>query len=88
MIDFSDSEMMGNIRSMVHWFAENEVRPIALEADRAHTVPLEFLKKVKEAGVSMGPLPKELGAEGSDLGEKKDKKGAKQGNRVSALAAE
>ena len=88
MLDFSDSEMMGNIRSMVHFFAETEVRPIALEADRTHAIPLPFLKKVKELGISMGPLPKELGSEGSDLGAKKDKKGVKQGNRVSVVAAE
>ncbi|MHB8876686.1 MAG: acyl-CoA dehydrogenase family protein [Myxococcaceae bacterium] len=88
MIDFSDSEMMANLRSMVHWFAENEVRPIALEADRNHSIPIEFLKKVKDLGISMGPLPKEMGGESGDAGEKKDKKGVKQGNRISAVAAE
>src|SRR4051794_33524243 len=87
MIDFSLSEQQENVRGMIHWFAENEVRPIALEADRAHRIPAEFLQKVKDLGISMGGLPKELGGEAEGLGEKKDK-GIKQANRLAVLGAE
>lgn len=88
MIDFELSEMQRNIRDMVHWFAENEVRPIALEADRTHRVPMEFLQKVKDLGITMGSLPKDVGGEGDGVGEKKDRKGVRQSNRMGALAAE
>ncbi len=88
MIDFSLSELQDNVRQMVHWFAENEVRPIALEADRTHQVPMSFFKKVKEIGISMGPIPRQFGGEGDGVGEKKDKKGVKQSNRIAVIGAE
>ncbi|MBI3185419.1 MAG: acyl-CoA dehydrogenase family protein [Myxococcales bacterium] len=88
MIDFSYSELQDNVRQMVHWFAENEVRPIALAADRTHRIPDEFIRKVKEIGLSMGPVPKEVGGEGGGAGEKKDKKGTRQNNRLSVIGAE
>lgn len=88
MVDFELSEAQDNVRQMVHWFAENEVRPIALEADRSHQIPIEFLRKVKELGITMGPLPKELGGEGDGAGEKKDKRGTSQNNRISVIACE
>ena len=88
MIDFQLSEMQDNVRQMVHWFAENEVRPISLEADRTHQIPREFLVKVKEMGITMGPVPASAGGEGDGAGERKDKKGVKQSNRLSVIGAE
>jgi acyl-CoA dehydrogenase len=88
MIDFQLSELQDNIRQMVHWFAENEVRPLALEADRTGQVSMAFLKKVKELGISMGPVPSSAGGEGDGAGENKDKKGVKQSNRLGAIGAE
>lgn len=88
MISFALSEMQDTVRQMIHWFAENEVRPIALEADRTHTIPMSFHKKVKELGISMGGLPKELGGEGGGAGSVKDGTGIKQGNRLAVLGAE
>ena len=41
MIDFELSEMQDTVRQMVHWLAETEIRPIALEADRNHKIPDE-----------------------------------------------
>ena len=87
MIDFSLTEKQETVRQMIHWFAENEVRPIALESDRNHAIPPAFLQKVKDLGISMGGLPKELGGEGEGLGENKAK-GFKQANRLAVLAAE
>lgn len=88
MFDFSFSELQDNVRQMVHWFAENEVRPIALEADRSHEIPMAFHKKVMEAGITLGPVPKDFGGEGEGLGERSDKKGVKQSNRISVIGAE
>ena len=45
------ARMQDTVRQMLHWFAENEVRPLALEADRTHQIPLEFLQKVKDLGI-------------------------------------
>ncbi|MBS1153587.1 MAG: acyl-CoA dehydrogenase, partial [Myxococcaceae bacterium] len=87
MIDFGLSEKQETVRQMIHWFAENEVRPIALESDRNHEIPPAFLQKVKDLGISMGGLPKELGGEGEGLGEQKAK-GHKQANRLAVLGAE
>ena len=87
MIDFSLTEKQETVRQMIHWFAENEVRPIALESDRNHQIPPAFLQKVKDLGISMGGLPKELGGEGEGLGEAKAK-GHKQANRLAVLGAE
>src|SRR6266511_2180434 len=84
-MNFELSEIQENVRAMVHWFAENEIRPIALEADRAHQVPMSFLRKVKDTGISMGPLPKDFG---DDVGEKKDKKGVRKSNRIEVIGAE
>jgi len=88
MIDFQLSEMQDNIRQMVHWFAENEVRPMALEADRTHQFPMAFFKKVKELGISNGPVPESVGGDGDGAGGTKDKKGVKQNNRLGVIGAE
>ena len=81
MIDFELDETLQGVRDMLHWFAESEVRPVALAADRAHAFPDPFLRKVKEMGISMGALSR---AED----EQKQRKGPKTVNRVAAIASE
>ncbi len=88
MIDFELSDSQKNIREMVRWFAREEVRPIALESDKNHEVPLEFLKKSMALGLGSGTRPKALGGDGEGAGEEKDAKGTKQGNRVSIILGE
>src|SRR6185436_3782479 len=70
------------------WLAENEVRPIALEADRTHQIPEAFLLKMKELGISSGSISKRAGGDGDGVGENKDGKGVKQTNRVACIGAE
>ena len=81
MIDFELDETLQGVRDMLHWFAESEVRPVALAADRAHAFPDDFLRKVKEMGISMGALSK-----ADD--EQKHRKGPKTVNRIAAIAGE
>jgi len=81
VIDFELDETLQGVRDMLHWFAESEVRPVALAADRAHAFPDAFLRKVKEMGISMGALSR---AED----EQKQRKGPKTVNRVAAIASE
>ncbi len=88
MIDFTLSEMQDTVRQMVHWLAENEIRPIALEADRTHRIPDAFLRKAKELGISSGAISKRAGLDGDGVGATPDKKGVKQTNRVAVIGAE
>ncbi len=81
MIDFELDETLQGVRDMLHWFAESEVRPLPLAADRAHGFPDAFLRKVKEMGISMGALSR---AEQ----EQKQRRGPKTVNRVAVIAAE
>jgi acyl-CoA dehydrogenase len=81
MIDFELDETLSGVREMLHWFAESEVRPVALEADRAHGFPDSFLRKVKEMGISMGAL--------SRMEDDRPRKGGpRKVNRVAVIAAE
>ena len=81
MIDFELDETLQGVRDMLHWFAQEEVRPIALQADRDHAFPDAFLRKVKEMGISMGALSR---AEDSQ----KKSHGPKTVNRIGVIAGE
>ncbi len=87
MISFELNDTLRGIREMLHFVAEQEVRPLTLQADREHGFPSDFLRKVKEMGISMGALSKapEIEEEGGEPGRKKKSKTA---NRISAIACE
>lgn len=57
MIDFALDDGSSNIRQMMHWFAETELRPIALQADRDHHYPESVLRKMMEYGLVENALP-------------------------------
>ncbi len=88
MIDFELDPVLQNIRDMIHWFAVNEVRPRAIQADREGGVSDEFVKKVVQLGLSAGGVPKEFGGEGDGLGERKDRSGYRTAGRLSVIGAE
>jgi acyl-CoA dehydrogenase len=88
MIDFTLSEMQDTVRQMVHWLAETEIRPIALESDRNHRIPDEFLRKMREMNISSGAISRKYGGDGDGAGGDPDKKGVKQNNRVAVIGAE
>lgn len=88
MIDFDLDPVLENIKEMVHWFAVNEVRPRAIEADRKGGVSDEFVQKVVQLGLSAGGVPREFGGEGDGVGEKKDKRGLRTAGRLSVVGAE
>ena len=56
MIDFQLTDAQNNIQGMLHWFAESEMRPVSLQADREHKVPDELLQKTIQYGISMADL--------------------------------
>ena len=81
MIDFELDETLQGVRDILHWFSKEEVRPLALAADRAHAFPDDFLRKVKEMGISTGALSHKQD-------EEKRHKGPRTANRVAAIASE
>jgi acyl-CoA dehydrogenase len=81
MIAFELDDTLQGVRDMLHWFAQEEVRPIALAADRAHAFPDAFLRKVKEMGISMGALSR-------TEDDQKKRHGPKTVNRIAVIAGE
>lgn len=53
MISFELSEQQKQIKEMTHWFAEHEMRPIAMEADRLERVPDDWLEQVNKMGIHL-----------------------------------
>lgn len=88
MVDLRINETQDIVRQMVHGFAENEVRPLGLEADRTHRVPDAFFGQVRAIGLQLGPISHKYGGEGDGVGGVRDSRGKKQANRIAAIGAE
>ncbi len=86
MIELELTEAQQNVRSMLHWFAETEMRPLALECDRTMEVPLSFLKKTMEMGLAGSSQPRDFGE--TDLPGLSSTKKEKQSNRLAILGSE
>ncbi|HWT32832.1 MAG TPA: acyl-CoA dehydrogenase family protein [Microbacterium sp.] len=52
---------------VVRQFAEEVIAPIAYEADRTHTLPLDVVAQMGELGLFGLPFPEEYGGQGGDL---------------------
>jgi alkylation response protein AidB-like acyl-CoA dehydrogenase len=63
---FELNEEQKLIQKMVRDFAENEVKPIAEEADREHRFPMETFRKMARLGFFGLPFPEEYGGMGGD----------------------
>ena len=63
-IDFALPDNLRNVRDMARWFAQTEVRPVALEADRTGEVPESLLRQMKQLGISGGAVFRGKGAVG------------------------
>jgi acyl-CoA dehydrogenase len=86
-MEFRLTDGQENIKNLVHWLAENEVRKYSLEADKAHRVPDEFLLKLQQMGIT-GGLATTPEGELTDVASSKDAKGKKQTSRVAVIAGE
>lgn len=84
MIDFKLSEQQNQIKEMTHWFAENEIRPIAMEAEKLGRVPDDWLDNVNKMGIQLNTSAVGGGSGGSKSGKKKER----EGNRMGVLATE
>jgi acyl-CoA dehydrogenase len=65
MIDFEPSEEQALIIETVHQFAENEVRPLAREADESGLPPARLLAAAHELGLVANGLPESVGGGGA-----------------------
>ncbi|WP_062309805.1 acyl-CoA dehydrogenase family protein [Alicyclobacillus sendaiensis] len=88
MIDFELSPQQKQVRDMVHWFAEHEMRPISLLADKEERVPDDWLRKVNRMGITLS-----MSNFGGDSSKKKSEAERKeprerQSNRLGVIAAE
>ncbi len=90
MVDFEPTSQQHQVKEFIHHFAESVVRPMSLEADRAHRTPDEFLLRLvaMQGGMTMGEVPAEVGGEEGGVGETPDARGKKQKNRFALIAAE
>jgi acyl-CoA dehydrogenase len=86
-MEFKLTDGQENIRTLLHFLAENEIRKYSLEADRSHTTPNELLLKLQSMGITGGAATTPEG-ELTDVAESRDAKGVKQTSRVAAIAAE
>lgn len=93
MISFELTPQQKQVRDLVHWFAESEMRPISLQADAEHRVPDEWLVKVNRMGISLSTPGSQAHTHESQNGGSKtetleQREQKKQSNRLSVIAAE
>ncbi|MEN1967418.1 acyl-CoA dehydrogenase family protein [Lentibacillus sp. N15] len=86
MISFQLSEQQQQIKEMTHWFAENEIRPISLEADKMEKVPEAWLDNVNRMGIHLNTSSFGGGGDKSSSGKKPKKE--REGNRLGVIATE
>ncbi|WP_462408734.1 acyl-CoA dehydrogenase family protein [Neobacillus sp. Marseille-QA0830] len=84
MISYEMEPQQQQVKEIVHWFAENEMRPISMLADKLASVPDEWLRKVNSIGISMSTSTLGEGDESKKKVEKKER----QGNRLAVIATE
>src|SRR5699024_12820242 len=78
---FKLSEQQNQIKEMTHWFAENEIRPIAMEAEKLGRVPDDWLDNVNKMGIQLNTSAVGGGSGGSKSGKKKEREGKRKGVR-------
>lgn len=65
-MDFTFSKEHEMARKLFSDFAENEVKPLAIETDETEKFPRETVTKMQKIGFMGIPVPKEYGGQGCD----------------------
>jgi acyl-CoA dehydrogenase len=84
MVDFELTDRERQIKEMAHQFAKFALRPIALEADRLHRMPDDFLQRLS---MMRGMLPGQGADAGGIVEEDEDGKPAKGKKKFSSRLA-
>lgn len=66
MIGFELSDEQRDFRDLAHRFAEDTIRPAAVEADEKEEVPWDVLKKAHQVGLTTFTFPEKYGGGGID----------------------
>ena len=66
-MDFTLDKKYEMARELFRDFAENEVKPLAMEIDEQHRFPTETVEKMAKYGFLGIPVPKEFGGQGCDV---------------------
>lgn len=85
MISFEMSEQQKQIKEMTHWFAKNEIRPIAMQADKMEKVPEDWLDNVNKMGIHLNTSSFSSTSGKSNNSKKKRER---EGNRMGVIATE
>ena len=92
MISFELTKQQKQIRDLVHYFAQAEIRPISMIADKLERVPDEWLQKVNKMGISLSTSAAGAMAGGSSRSKSDDSEVdpevKRQTNRLSVIASE
>ena len=83
MPDFAESQKEQTIRAYLHYFAETEIRPRSLEADRLGDIQPDFYQVLDRAGISTEMMPRDPAASRPDSGQREH-----QTLRTAVLASE
>ncbi|GAA5030194.1 acyl-CoA dehydrogenase family protein [Microbacterium fluvii] len=67
MISYDLTDEERELSAMVREFADTVVAPVAYEADRTKTLPLDVVAQMGELGLFGLPFPEEVGGQGGDL---------------------
>ena len=65
-MDFQLDKQHEMARDLFRQFAENEVKPLAIEVDETEKFPRETVTKMQKYGFMGIPVPKEYGGQGCD----------------------
>lgn len=87
MITYELSPHQSQVKEIVHWFAENEIRPISMVADKLKKVPDDWLAKVNAMGITLSTSSFGDSDESKESA-KKTSKSERQGNRLGVIASE
>lgn len=87
MISFTLSDQQKQIQEVTHWFAKNEIRPIALEAEKLGDVPEDWLFKINQMGIQLNTSFSSSGGS-KERSKQKGKSREREGNRMAVIATE
>jgi butyryl-CoA dehydrogenase len=66
-MDFELSQEQKLLQSSMHDFVEKEIKPLAIQTDEQHEIPIELIRKMSAMGMLGSYLPEQYGGAGLDI---------------------